>query len=134
MGKVCEGHPDALAWWESLKGAVLTWDHIVDGDEVDVALADQSFVSLMVDWSKNPFWRAYQGILSASLFTSIQAWRWSNKPDAPKIKAYDIYTNTASLIAYLLHPRHKAEEFSAEIHDLNRKLCEVDDAMDGGKK
>jgi hypothetical protein len=135
MGEICAPYPGALEWWESFKGYVLTWDHIVDeGDEICVNTASASLEACLVDWPRNQFYMAFMAQLTPVIFNAVTAWKWSNVEGNPKIKAYDVYTEVGTTIAWLLHSKEKATEYSMRIRNMNREIEVVDDVLDGGRK
>lgn len=134
MEKICEGNPDALAFYAGLSDAVLTWDHIVDDDGVEKDMANRAFNFLLVDAPMNPFFDQYKAALVPVIMNAISAWHFSNKEGSPKYKAYDIYTEVACTMAFILGGRQAVEKHIPAMRELQWKNCHEDDLVDEGKK
>lgn len=134
MKEVCGENGEAYRWWNDLKRVVFTWDHLVDGDEVDVGMAEQGFMGVMLEWPTNRFYQGNMASLVPVMVNAWSAWQWSNEEGNPKLKAMDIYTEVACTIVYLLHGVKGVEKYMPHIRDLHRESCELDDQLDGGKK
>lgn len=134
MEKLCGEDAYALQFWYGLCETVLTWDHIIDEEEVDPAMAHRAFKYLLIDAPLNPFFEKYKDCLVPVILNAVSAWEFSNEDDAPKIKAYDIYTEVACTMAFILGGREAVEKQIPEIRRLQWQNCQEDDLVDGGKK
>ena len=132
--ELCAGTPEAWLWYESLLETALVWDHLLDGDGVALELADRVLSALVLDWPRNRWWQAHAPVLLPVLFAALSAWRESNTPDAAKEKAYDIYTEVPTAMAWILHGRQVAAEYSARLRPLARAILADDEIADNQRK
>ena len=134
MDAICRDNPAALSFYQGLCETVLTWDHIIDDEEVEKEMANRAFHFLLIDAPLNPFFTKHKESLVPVLMNAISAWHFSNEDTVPKIKAYDIYTEVACTIALILGGRQAVEEHIPELRRLQWQNCQEDDLADGGKK
>jgi hypothetical protein len=99
--EVAAGDPHALRFCLSLSPIASTWDHVTDGDPIDVAAADAAFQAMVLDWPINPFVRTYATTLVPAMAAAISAWRCSTLPGC-RIKAYDVLSEVWSAVAFIL--------------------------------
>ena len=134
MVEICGKNVHAIEFWMGLNDAVMTWDHIVDEEEINKTWADRGFKFLLIDAPMNPFFTQYRDSLVPVILNAVSAWEFSNEDGAPKIKAYDIYTEVACTMAYILGGRQMVDKYVPEIRRLQWQNCQEDDLADGGKK
>ena len=82
----------------------------------------------------NPFFNKYKESLIPVIVNAISSWEYSNEQGAPKYKAFDIYTETACTIAFLIGGKEAVDKHIPEFRRLEWQICQEDDAIDGGKK
>ncbi len=134
MTEICGDNLFALQFWQGLCDSVLTWDHITDDQEVDKTQAHRAFTYLLVDAPLNPFFDKYKESIVPVIMNAVSAWQFSNEDGAPKIKAFDIYTEIACTMAFIIGGREAVEKHIPEIRRLQWQNCQEDDALDGGSK
>jgi hypothetical protein len=134
MEEICKGDEDAFKFYNGLCDSVLTWDHIIDDESVDPETAERAFQFLLLDAPLNPFFQRYKDSLVPVIMNAVSSWKFSNGQGAPKIKAYDIYTEVACAIAFILGGREAVEKHIPELRQMQWQNCQEDDATDGGKK
>jgi len=134
MRQLCQQTPGSFEWFSDLLEAGLVWDHIVDGDTLDVAMADRVFVALVTRWPLNPWWTRNAVVLVPVLINAISAWRWSNQKNAPKDRAYDIYTEVPATMAFLIGGQAAVDHYLPRLRDLAQARLIEDEQEDGGKK
>lgn len=136
VAKLCEPAPGALKWFLDLLDIGLVWDHLVD-DEIeadDVTRANRMFEAILTRWPLNPFYSKNATLLIPPLAAAISAWRFSNQPGAPKLKAYDVYTEIPMVMALIIGGMPRVNEFSIAIRECSLHRMVEDDEEDGGKK
>ena len=134
MEVICEDNVYALQFWRGLCDSVLTWDHIQDDDPVDKRTEYRAFNFVLVEAPLNTFFNKYKESLIPVIVNAISSWEYSNEQGAPKYKAFDIYTETACTIAFLIGGKEAVDKHIPEFRRLEWQVCQEDDAIDGGKK
>lgn len=136
VAKLCEPAPGALEWFLDLLDVALVWDHLADGeaDAEDAKRADRMFEAIVTRWPVNPFYKAHSTLLIPTLAAAISAWRFSNQPGAPKLKAYDLYTEVPAVMALIIGGMPRVDEFLLAIRECSLHRMEEDEQEDGGKK
>lgn len=122
MAEMCAGHPDALEWLNQLWGVALTWDHLVDGDPLNLPLAELSFEAVLLRWPLNQFWTRHGLLLAPVLSNAIAGWR-----DGGRQRHYDCYTETAKAVAFVLGGQALVAKFSRRIHETAARLLAEND-------
>lgn len=135
MQEICDaaGRPDAFQWLGSCFNLAMTWDHIVDDDEIDKTMADQMFRIVTTEWGLNAFYRDNSALLCASWANVISSWDSTNRKESPKIKALDIFSELTSTVCFILHGMAGVNKWMPEFRRLTTLICEEDDRKDGGK-
>lgn len=134
LKEMLQEHPHAFEWVKDLFNASLLWDHIVDRDDIDVDAADDSFMAMWVRWPLNPFFDKFKHVLVPVVVNAISAWKWSNAPGTPKIKAFDIYNEVPCTVAFLCGGQPMVDQYIQRLRDINYVNQMEDDERDGGKK
>ena len=134
MVEICGDNLYALQFWQGICDAVLTWDHIEDGLEVDQQMAHRAFSYLLLDAPLNRFFDKYKESIVPVLVNAVSSWQFSNEDGAPKIKAFDIYTEIACTMAFIIGGRKAVDKYIPEIRRLSWQNCQEDDLKDGGDK
>lgn len=125
---------DAQRWLIQLFNAAMTWDHIEDREEIDVRVADASFVAMWTDWPMNDFFIKNRVVLVPVLVNAISAWKSSNESGMSKIKAYDIFTESICAVLWILGGQSRVDWFMPKIRRLVQQICNEDELKDGGAK
>lgn len=133
IAEFCSDVPAARDWLFELFNIAMTWDHIVDGDEVDADMADMVLEAVLTKWPHNPFFQKFRDVLVPVMVNCISAWRSSNKQECPKIKALDVFTEPVGVVCFVLHGHAGVARWMPEYRRLMAEICEEDDAKDGGK-
>lgn len=123
--------PEAEAWYLGLLDAVLTWDHIVDGDPIDKDCADRAFVALLVDWGLNGWYQKHAVLLAPVLVAMIDAWRSSDQAWGSRIKAYDAYTEVPCAMAFLMGGHAAVRKYGWRFRELAEEMRRLDDSAAG---
>lgn len=134
VSSMCFDNFEANKWLKQWFQVTMTWDHIVDDDEIDKGMAENAFLAMTLDWPLNPFFEKYKGILVPALCASIHSWKFSNKETSPKWAAFQCYTSVPLTVAFLLGGYARSVEYADRIHTLMWEICQEDDKKDGGKK
>lgn len=132
--QMCGANEQAFVWFLAVLETATVWDHCIDGDGVAPAMADRVFTALTTEWPLNDWWLQHRAALVPALVAARSAWRWSNRPAAPKFKAYDIYTEIPATMAWLIGGNALVERAIPTIRELAFALMHEDEARDGGKK
>jgi len=130
LREMCGPHTDAFEWLNQAASVWLTWDHIVDGDPVDLQMADDMFQDMLLKWPFNAFYRAHAQLLVPVLSNCIAAWHYANQTGDNR-HACRVYTDPALTVAYILGGRELRDKYSTRLKDLNDKKRIEDDTMDG---
>ena len=126
MSELCAERKDALTWLTQLWGLAMTWDHLVDGDLLDLPLAERTFEALLLEWPANPFWKSYAAALMPVLANALAAWRTGERA-----RDYDIYCETACTVAFCLGGNEMVKRFSPRIRATVKQLLDEDNEKDG---
>lgn len=131
---LCDRQPQAFAWFLCVLELATVWDHCIDGDGVSPAMADRVFTAVTTEWPLNEWWLTHRAALVPALVAARSAWRWSNRADAPKFKAYDLYTELPAVMAWLIGGNALVETALPTIRECALALLEEDERRDGGRK
>lgn len=131
---ICAEHPDAFAFWIMVCDASMTIDHIADNDELDRSAAVEAIKALLIDLPQNEFFIAHRAALLPVMSNALSAWEFSNKPAAPKVKAFDVYTEIPATLAFIIGGRALVDRHIPELRAIHLLNMQEDDAKDGGKK
>ncbi|XHR29912.1 MAG: hypothetical protein ACFUZC_05025 [Chthoniobacteraceae bacterium] len=136
LSELCKPAPGALEWFLDLLDVAFLWDHLVDREatDEDVQRADRVLEAMLVRWPLNPFYHQHITTLVPTLAAAISAWRFSNQPGAPKLKAYDLYTEVPAVMGLIIHGPGKCDEILLAIRESAFHRMEEDETEDGGKK
>ena len=96
-----------------------------DGDLINLAQAELVFEAMLLRWPGNPFWMKHAPALAPVLSNALSAWR-----DGGRARHYDIYTESALAVAFLLGGKDWAKQFSARVREGARKMLKADDETD----
>lgn len=132
--QMCGVQQAAFAWFLCVLELATVWDHCIDGDGVAPAMADRVFTAVTTEWPMNEWWLTHRAALVPALVAARSAWRWSNRPDAPKFKAYDLYTELPAVMAWLIGGNALVETALPGIRECALALLAEDERRDGGKK
>lgn len=115
----------AFDWLMDLMGIALTWDHIIDGDSINLLVADRAFEAMLLKWPMNAFWLKHAIMLAPILATAVAAWR-----NGDRARHFDCYSEPALAVAYALGGPEYVNQFGARVHELVRKGRAENDARD----
>ncbi|HTI69677.1 MAG TPA: hypothetical protein VMF06_06910 [Candidatus Limnocylindria bacterium] len=127
MGEICDGNPAAARWWNQLLYVADTYDHLVDRDLVDPAMAHAAFEAMVLEWPLNGFLRQYATVLVPMMSAAISAWR----ADPTGYRAGDVYTESANAICFLLRGQEGVNRWMPEVRRLVREMRDEDMRKDG---
>ena len=130
LKEMCGVNTDAFEWLQQWSDVLLTWDHIVDGDPINVTQADDMFQDILLKWPYNNFWRVNGPLLVPTISNGVAAWHYSNEKK-DNHHAYRVYTDTALAIAYILGGRKLRDKWSTRLKELVDKIRIEDDTRDG---
>lgn len=130
--ELCAPNSNASLWLEDVFRLAMLWDHIVDGDPVDVDEADKLFESILLTWPANPFYTQFGLLLTPLLSSIISTWRASNSGDA---KANDclVYVDLPLSVAFLLGGAIWRDKFDSKIRHLSSKMRDLDNDREKGE-
>jgi hypothetical protein len=111
---MCGANTEARDWLLSLCELALSWDHVMDGDPVDPARFESAMLMVLLNWPVNAFYQNHKVMLQPVLVNAILAWKSSAMP-LSRIKAYDVATEPACAVCYLLHGYSAASQFSQNV-------------------
>jgi hypothetical protein len=132
--EMCGDRQDAAAYVFMFWDFALGWDHVVDGDPIDMETYDRAMKNALLLLPCNTFFIENRMTLIPVMSAVIGAWQHSNKDGAPKIKAFDIYTEIPSVVAYLLGGQTLVDQYIPKLREVMQTVCKEDDLKDGGKK
>lgn len=119
-------HKDAFEWLNDLMAIALTWDHVVDGDSINVLVAERAFEAMLLKWPLNAFWKQYSVMLAPVLSNAVAGWRSGSRP-----RHFDCYSEPALAVAYIIGGADHVRRFSERVHELVTKGMKENDARDG---
>lgn len=122
---MCGQDVHAYTWLLQLMEVCLTWDHIVDGDPLDVQMAERSFEAMLLEWPLNPFWNRAKEFLAPVMSNAIAAWRFGQRT-----KEYDVYTEVPCAVAFILGGTPLVKQFSTKIREISKQMIEEDNTKD----
>lgn len=134
MEEMCGSNAHAYRWFYQLIEVVNAWDHLVDGDELSAPEIDRAFTSAVLEWGMNPFYHQFAHVLIPACVAAVSSWKWSNWAGSPKIKAYDIYTEIPTIIAFLLGGQERVDRFIPDIRSVVFEMHNEDEERDNGAK
>jgi len=126
LKEMCGNTPGAFQWLSQLWDVIMTWDHIVDGDELDLAKADRAFENMLLIWPGNPFWNQNAARLIPVLINAVAAWRYANNI-GDNTRAYDVYTEVPCTVAAIIGGAAAVRKYSTPIRVLVDKARKEDD-------
>lgn len=124
--QVTGGDPAALRFCLSLATVAQVWDHVVDGDPVDLDQVHRAFEALVLDWPINPFVRANAASLVPCMAAAVNAWRCSTLPGC-RIKAFDVLSEGWTAVAFILGGWDRVKEVMPEVRRTLSLQCEAND-------
>lgn len=130
LAELCGSDKGAYVWLQQMLELMLTWDHVVDGDELDLGMVDRVFENALLDWPLNPFWQTNAFRLGPVLSACIAAWR----DDATNpIKGWDGYTELPCAVAFILGGQTRVNQFSEHLRRLADEMRVEDNQTDERK-
>jgi len=126
MAEICGERLDARQWLADLWDLTMTWDHLVDGDPMDVWRAERAFEAIVLQWPFNVFWQKHGPLLSPVLSNALAAWRTDERE-----RHYDIYSETARAVAFCLGGQARVKQFSPRVQSAVKGLLMEDNERDG---
>lgn len=132
--KICASDPYALQWLEQCRDTMMVIDHIYDKDEFSPEDVVRVLKHITVDWGINPFYRKNCVVLSVVILNAISSWEFSNIEGFPKFKAYDILTELATSVAFILGGHDMVNKHIPRFRELAYILYAEDEDRDGGKR
>jgi hypothetical protein len=125
IAQLCGKEQAARDWLSELWAAALLWDHLTDGDAVNLAQAELVFEALLLKWPLNQFYMKHAAWLAPTLSNALSAWR-----DGGRARHYDIYTESALTVAFLIGGKDYAKQFSARVRAAAAAMLSDDDRQD----
>lgn len=132
--EMCGNEPMAFEWFQQLVYASLTWDHLKDGDAVNMPLLDRVMTALLTEWPNNPFLKKFSASLTPTMVSSITAWKFSYHPESSRDLAYSVYSDVPAAMAFCIGGNELVDYYIPKIRELVLQMRKQDDLRDGGKK
>ena len=128
--KMCGERTDAAVWAGQCVELATHWDHITDGDPVDVERFGQTLRSILLAWPRNRFYVEHAAMLAPVLLNAILAWESSDLDPVARIKAYDVATEIPTAVAFCLGGENLAREWSPRFRAWAMARCKMNDGKE----
>lgn len=125
VAEICGKNEPAREWLSELWALTFLWDHVVDGDLVNIAQAELALEAVTLKWPLNAFYQKFGAALVPVLSNALSAWR-----DGGREREYDIYTEAALAVALCLGGKEWAKQFSPRVRALAKQMRMEDDRKD----
>ncbi len=126
--ELCAGNAEVEQWLIDLFNLSSTWDHVLDGDKVDVAIMNSCLSNILLKWPTNTFYQNAKVMLAPTIANVIQAWEYSNGRPRHEL-AYRLYTEVPLAVAYLLGGQAKQQQFSTQLYAIAEALKQRNDKV-----
>lgn len=123
--QICEGQPSALKFLLQSVEAALVWDHVVDGDTIDIDSTNRIFEKLLTEWPINEFIINNAKSLTPVMAAVIAKWKNGDRRDH-----YSVYIDLASAVAFIIGGMDRVNAFIPRLAKLLPILIEEDDKRD----
>lgn len=134
LRRLCAPEPRAASWFLSVLELATVWDHCIDGDGIDPAMADRALAAVSMEWPLNDWFVSHRQRLVPTLVSARDAWIYSNRATAPKADAYRLYTELPAVIAWLLGRGLEGAQIVAAMRECAACMLAEDEERDGGRK
>lgn len=124
--KICDGQPLALRFLMQAMEVALVFDHIVDGDEINMESTYNAFENILTEWPNNQFIRDHSRSLTPIMANAIALWRYGND----RSSHYRVYADLASTVAFIVGGMTLVNKYMPRLLELIPVLIEQDDLRD----
>lgn len=121
--ELCCGAPEAALWILQCVELATHWDHVQDGDPVDVVRFKEVLLRVLVEWPRNAFYSANARYLAPVMLNAILAWESSDSHQLLRIKAYDVATEIPCAVAWVIGGESLARKWSGAFREWSVKRC-----------
>ncbi len=126
LEEMCGGDRNAYLWLTQVVQISLVWDHIVDGDPLNAARADEALTSVTTEWMVNPFLRKYGEYLAPTMVVALAAW----KSKLSRHLDYAVYRDIPCAVAFVLGGNARVNEFMPRLNAIVNQMRLDDDERD----
>lgn len=126
LQRMCASQPYAYLFLKQAIEAALVWDHVIDGDTIDIESTNRTFEALLTQWPNNPFVRENAKSLTPVMANAIAQWRFGND----RSSHYEVYASLAGVVAFILGGMDMVNAYMPQFRRIIPILIEQDDARD----
>lgn len=116
VAEICAPQPLAYRWFCQVVEIARVWDHVVDGDTINIKAADAAFQLVTLEWINNEFYYVNRAVLTAVLTNCMSAWKFHTS-HADRVKAYDIYTEIPTALCWLIRGLAGIEHYIPKLRE-----------------